>query len=223
MTALVLALAMSAPVPVCLLRRKRYGLSILKMVLIFLVISTSGAIGAALGGWAGGSGDLTGKRLYGLMLLDTVALLLTHRLFGLSLEGMGDFIAAPVILSCASSKIDCIIQDCCYGIVLKPMPEIGRALRFPSAIAELSVWAVLSFVLLILERNKKLKGLMWPFAMIGFGIFRFIADYFRGSAVDHRPFCPGITLGQFWSLVNLAVGVVFLAYMIARKKKEQKS
>lgn len=222
MSVLVLALGMSAPVPLCLLRRRRYGLSYLKLLLIFLVVSASGGIGAALGGWAGG-GDLTGKRLYGLMLMDTVTLLCTHRLFGLSIAQMGDFIAAPVILSCASAKIDCILQDCCYGLVLKPLPEAGRAIRFPSAVVELCVWAVLALVLLLLERKKKLKGLMWPLATIAFGILRFIVDFFRGSASDKRPFCPGITMGQFWSLVCLAVGVVFLVFMIVRKKKEQEA
>lgn len=222
MSVLVAALGMAGPVPMCLLRRRRYSLSYLKMLLIFLTVSASGVLGAALGSWLGG-GDLTGKRLYGLMLLDTATLLLTYRLFGMSLADMGDFIAAPVILSCASAKIDCILQDCCYGIVLKPLPEEGRAIRFPSAIVELSVWAVLSLVMLLLERNKKLKGLMWPIAMISFGIIRFVVDYFRGSTADRRPFCPGITMGQFWSLVCLAVGIMFIVFTILQKKKEQES
>ena len=221
MNAFVIALGMAAPVPFCLLRRKRYGLSYRKLLLIFLVVAASGILGASLGSLAGG-GNLTGKRLYGLMLLDTITLLLSHRLFGLSLGKMGDFIAAPVMAGCSLAKLDCIVNDCCYGIVLKPMPEIGRAIRFPSALVELIVWAVLTFVLLLLERNKKLKGLMWPISMIGFGIFRFIADYFRGSAADHKLFCPGITMGQFWSLVCLVVGVAFLTFMITQKKNKFK-
>ena len=221
MSFLVLALGMAAPVPVCLLRRRRFGLSYRKMLLLFLLVSASGAIGAALGGWAGG-GDLTKRRLYGLMLMDTVTLLCTRRWFGLSIAQMGDFIAAPVILGCASAKIDCILQGCCYGMVVKPLPELGRAIRFPSAVVEMCVWVVLSLALLLLERNKKLKGLLWPVAMIAFGILRFVVDYFRGSAGDKRPFCPGITLGQFWSFVCFAVGVIFLVFMIKQKKKEQK-
>ena len=218
MNALVLLLAVMIPYPLCIFRMKKYRISFWKMMLIYLVVSIVGVIGAALGAVVSG-GTILGKRLYGLMILDTVALLLLCHPLKLSVAEMGDFIAPPIMAVCFASKIDCLVKGCCYGIIVKKF-ETAPALRFPSAIVEMSIWAILTILLLLLERNKKTKGLLWPIGLITFGIFRFVTDFFRGAPSERRIMLLGLTGGAFWSLITFAIGIVFLIWAITKSRKE---
>ena len=217
MNALVLILAIVIPYPLCLFRMKKYHISFWKMMLINLLVTLCGIVGAALGAAVSG-GTIWGKRLYGLMIADTLSIFVLSRPLKLSIADMGDFIAPPIMAVCFASKLDCIYRGCCYGIIIKKF-ETAPALRFPSAIVEMSIWAVLTIVLVLLERSKKTKGLLWPIGMIGFGIFRFITDYFRGAPNERAIFFLGLSGGALWSLITVILGVIYLAWAIRKSKK----
>jgi len=164
MNILVLVFAVIIPIPFCLFRRKRYGIGWWQLLLVYAGISLVGAIGACVGSFLAG-GSIAGIRLYGLMLFDAMFLPLVAKLIRSEVGQLGDFVAVPVALSCAASKINCLIENCCKGLVLYH-DQSQQAVRFPSQVFELSLWALLAVYLLVLESRKKSDNLLWPIFMV---------------------------------------------------------
>lgn len=212
MNLFVLVLASIPIVLFCCCRFGKYGLSIAAMLLIIMCFLASGIAGAVLVQYFI-NGSLTGKRLYGLILADAFMLIAVSKLLKKRVQDIGDFVSVPIMAICCSTKIDCIVKDCCYGIVLW-QKEMQNPVRFPCQMAEMVVWMALTIVLLVLERKERMQGKLWPFAMIWFGVFRFLADFFRGSELEKEAYLLGLTAGQFWSLVVLGVGIVFMYWAI---------
>jgi len=219
MNALVLILAVCIPFPLCLFRMKKYRISLKQMLLIYLVFSVVGAIGACIGSAVDG-GTIAGKRLYGLVIFDTMALLIMSRVLKMEVGHLGDYIALPIMATCFASKIDCIVKGCCYGFTLYQL-EMQQPVRFPSAILEMIVWAIMTVLLIVLERSKKSTNTLWPIGLIWFGSARFLADFLRGSKIEKEILLLGLTGGQFWSLVTLIIGLVFL-YLTVSKLNSRK-
>ena len=219
MNALVLLLAVVIPFPLCWFRMKKFNIPLWKMLLIYLIVSIVGAVGASVGSAIAGESILS-KRLYGLMLFDTVILFVLSALLKIHIDDMGDFVAVPIMAVCFASKIDCIVKGCCYGLVLF-YSSSQQPVRFPSAIVEMAIWGILTVMFLVLERSGTAKGILWPLGMIWFGIIRFAVDFLRGSDLEKRNFLMGLTGGQFWSLIVLLVGFVYL-YAVLKKKSVRK-
>ena len=219
MKALTLLLAVIIPFPLCLFRMKKYGISLKKMLLIYIVVSTVGAIGACVGAIISNESALS-QRLYGLMLFDTALLFALSPLLKVRLADMGDFVIVPIMAVCFSSKISCLVQGCCYGVTLRGIPWFSE-IRFPSVIFEMVIWGMMTLLLLAIERSQLAKGALWPIGMIWFGIARFAVDFLRGSAWEKRVFVLGLTGGQFWSLVVLLGGAIYL-YIVLMHRFQRK-
>lgn len=208
MKAVTLLLAVIIPFPLCLFRMKKYKISLPKMLLIYFVVSTVGAFGAAFGSLISNESILS-QRLYGLMLCDTILVFALSPLIKMRMSDFGDFIAVPIMAVCFSAKINCVIFGCCYGFNLYQV-ENHQWVKFPSAILEMLIWAVMTILLLRIERAGTAKGILWPIGMIWFGTARFLVDYLRGSVWERRIFLLGMTGGRFWSLVVLMMGIIYL-------------
>lgn len=219
MNALVLILAVVIPFPLCLFRMKKYNIPLWKMLLIYVIISTVGAIGACIGSVIAG-GTISGKRLYGLMIFDTAALLLVSPLLRINMDDLCDFVAVPIMAVCFSSKIDCLVKGCCYGITLYQL-EGQLPVKFPSAIVEMSVWGIMTVLLLLIEKKGSAKGFLWPIGLIWFGVFRFLVDFLRGAALEKEILLLGLTGGQFWSLITLVLGIVWMFIALSKKSSQK--
>ena len=205
----LLLLTMAIPFPMCYFRMNKYDVSLPKMLLIYVVFSSVGFIGALYGPPLVGI-TRSGIRLYGLVLFDFIALFVMSKVLRMDVRKLGDFITPSIMAVCSSSKINCLIRDCCKGIVLFNNSDIP--VRFPSVIVEMAIWAIFVAALLIIDRKKRSDGYMWPILMIWFGIVRFLADFLRGSELERRPYLIGLTGGQFWSLVSALAGMAFLIW-----------
>ena len=212
MNIVVLALAIIIPFPLCLFRRKAYNISFRQMLLIYLVFSCAGAVGACVGAFVSGE-VIRSQRLYGLMLFDEITLLIMHRLLKMESGVLGDFVSVPLMAVCFSAKIDCIHRGCCYGIVLCEL-EAEQVVRFPSAIFEMAIWGIYVLLLLAVEKKGKAVGTMWPLTMIWFGFTRYMVDFLRGSLSLQVPFVFGMTAGRFWSLIVLVIGFIHLYFSL---------
>ena len=217
---LLLLLTMAIPFPLCLFRMKKYGISLLKMIAIYLVFSTVGFIGARFGPMMVGM-EAAGVRLYGLVLVDFFALFLMSLILKIDVFKLGDFIAPPIMAVCASSKIHCLINNCCKGIIM--YYRGNKPIYFPSVIVEMTIWFILVVILLLVERKKSVVGILWPALMIWFGIARFFVDFLRGSERERQSYCLSLPGGQFWSLVILVAGAVFAIYTFQRIRKSRQS
>lgn len=215
MDILVLILAVIIPIPFCLFRRKRYGIGWRQLILVYAGISLAGAIGACVGSFLAG-GSIKGIRLYGLMLFDALFLPLLAKLIHCKVGRLGDFISVPVAISCAASKINCLIENCCKGLVLY-QDQSQQAIRFPSQVFELSLWATLAVFLLVLESRKKSEKLLWPIFMVWFGLLRYAVDFLRGSALEKLPYFFTMPGGRFWSLIVFILGLLWLFFALKDK------
>lgn len=208
-TVILLLLAMAIPFPLCYFRMKKYGISLPKMLVIYLIVSTVGFVGARFGPSAVGIKDV-GVKLYGLVLLDFIAIFPVSKILKIDKMEFGDFIAPPIMAVCASSKINCLINDCCRGMVICYNGSVP--VYFPSVIVEMMIWFILVALLILVERKKQITGSLWPILMIWFGVVRFLVDFLRGSEWEKKPYFLTLSGGQFWSLVTLVIGVFFLVY-----------
>lgn len=216
-TVILLLLAMSIPFPLCYFRMKKYNISLKKMLIIYIVVSTIGFIGARFGPSWVGIKDI-GVRLYGLVMFDFLAIFPMSKIMKIGIREYGDFVAPPIMAVCASSKINCMINNCCKGFVMSN-GENGPVL-FPSAIVEMVIWAIFVIVLLLIEKSQKAEGLLWPILMILFGAARYSVDFLRGSEWEHNPYFFSMPGGQFWSLMVLIAGLIYLCFILYKKRKE---
>lgn len=198
----------------CVIRRKRYSLSNGCMYFLLLVFTITGALGSNLGSIISG-GALTGRRLYGLMISDTFFLIIGCIAFRSDIGRIGDFISVPILSSCCGGKLNCLLDGCCYGFVMHTNAE-GVAVRFPSQCFELALWAGIMVWLITLENRGRARNTMWSLAMIWFGITRYLADLLRGSQWEKVEFAFNLPGGQFWSLVLVAMGLMFMYYSLKR-------
>ncbi|MBR6807202.1 MAG: prolipoprotein diacylglyceryl transferase [Clostridia bacterium] len=216
---LVLLLAVVIPFPLCLFRMKKYDFTFTKMLFIYVVFSFMGACGAFVGSILSG-GPWNGIRLYGLMLFDSICVVLVSRLLKVKILKLGDFVAPPLLAVCFSAKIMCFLTDCCRGIILSTTDN-GEVIRFPSAIVEMAIWLGLTVCILLLEKSKHAKNLLWPIALTWFGILRFLADFFRGSSLERSHYLIGLTAGMFWSMIVAVIGLVYMYYAVKTNKKRR--
>ena len=212
MSLFLLALAIIIPIPFCLFRRKKYDISILQMIVIYVAFSAIGAVGACIGAYMSGE-PIYSVRLYGLIIFDSVLLLLLSCIMKIDIGKMGDFISVPIMVTCFSSKINCYIRGCCTGFVIGET-QAGEIIKFPSVLFEMALWALLTVILIVLEKVGNSKNLLWPIMVIWFGVFRFVASCFRESEIIEA--IPSISGGKIWSIVTLIVGLIYLYYLLHR-------
>lgn len=220
---ILLLFAIIIPFPLCLFRMKKYEIPFWKMLIIYAAFSTVGFIGARFGpGWVGI--ELSGIRLYGLVLLDVAALYSMSKALKINIYKLGDFVAPPIMAVCASAKINCLLEGCCKGFIMGYAEN--KPVFFPSAIFEMIIWFVLVALLLVVEKRKRVEGLLWPILMIWFGVVRYLVDFLRGSALEQTPYFLWIPPGRFWSIVTLMVGLIFLyrsMWKISGNRPEKKA
>lgn len=198
------------------IRRKKLGTSSLKTVAIHVLATILTTLGAMLGSLAGGHSFL-GLRLYGYIIVDTIALFFLNKLFD---ADIGDHWAMPILAVCSIGKLPCLISGCCYGIVLRTDVLGNVLLRFPSQIVEFSIWTLLMLWILFLEKRGKHKHLLWGIATVWIGVFRFAVDFFRGNQSEMRLVIFGLPAGRFWSVVSFVLGLVFLIYSFRKYYKK---
>lgn len=215
-TVILLLFAMVIPFPLCFFRMKKYNISLLRMLVIYLVFSTVGFIGARFGPSMLGIKDV-GVKLYGLVLFDSVALFAMSKIMKIDFYKLGDFIAPPIMAVCGSAKINCMLNNCCKGFIMHY--NGNEPVYFPSAIVEMVVWFVFVLVLLLVEKKKKTDGFLWPILMILFGVTRYLADFLRGSDWEKRAYILNMSGGKFWSLIIAIFGVVLVLNAYKRYKR----
>ena len=124
-------------------------------------------------------------------------------------------IAAPVLaLGQAFGRIGCIFGHCCYGVevtkkVLQWFPialEVNGKYYFATNFYESLFDLGLFFALTILLRKTKVKGLPTFAYLFGYGVVRFILEFFREP--DQTLFIGNTPISQIVSILCVITGVV---------------
>ncbi len=151
-----------------------------------------GLIGLVLGGWL--FSRLRNKSL--IMLADMGALAAPPGLF---FGRIGNFINAELYGR---------VTDVPWGMVF---PGTGGLPRHPSQLYEAFFEGVVLFVVLfVLSRKVRTRGVLISVFLAGYGLIRFVLEFFREPDPQLGFIVASITMGQILSLAMVAAGVVLL-------------
>ena len=110
------------------------------------------------------------------------------------------------------------ITDMPWGIVF---PGAGPYPRHPSQLYEAFFEGIVLFVILYwLARKQRIRGFLSAVFLIGYGIARFVVEFFREPDA-HIGFIAGVfTMGQILSFLMIAGGVLIIVYQ--KKRSDQR-
>lgn len=128
-----------------------------------------------------------------------------------------DFVAPCVPLGLASGRIGNFINGELWGREADPslpwamvFPQAGNVPRHPSQIYQFLLEGLLLFVILWLYARKERKpAQVSAVFLIGYGVMRFIAEYFRQPDAHLGVLALNMTMGQ-WLCVPMIIGGVLL-------------
>ena len=72
----------------------------------------------------------------------------------------GDMSAAGICILHVLSKVACLLMGCCEGLIMY-FREDGTAVRFPCREFEILANAAIFVILLVFEKKKIAKGMLW--------------------------------------------------------------
>ena len=136
-----------------------------------------------------------------------------------------DFIAPLVPLGLAAGRIGNFINGELWGRVADAnlpwamvFPRVDDLPRHPSQLYQASLEGLLLFVLLwVYSGRTRPRGAVSGVFLIGYGSFRFLAEYFRTPDEGIFGLSEVISMGQWLSLPMIVIGVLMLAAAHRRK------
>ena len=135
-----------------------------------------------------------------------------------------DFIAPLVPLGLAAGRIGNFINGELWGRVADRalpwamiFPSVDQLPRHPSQLYQAGLEGVLLFIILwLFSRSERPRGAVSGVFLIGYGCFRFIAEYFRTPDEGIFGLSEVISMGQWLSLPMILAGVVMLGWSFRR-------
>ncbi len=165
---------------------------------------------------------------YGGLIGATLAGMIFIRWKKLPLWKMADIFAPSIALGSVFGRIGCLLNGCCYGyacdlpwaIHFPADHETHGAAVHPTEIYDALLNLVLYFVLAWWFRRKKFDGQIFAAYLIGYAVFRSVAEHFRGDyPADHVH--HGLTSAQVVSLPLLAAGLALMFFLSRRARKNE--
>jgi phosphatidylglycerol---prolipoprotein diacylglyceryl transferase len=101
-------------------------------------------------------------------------------------------------------------------------PQVDLVPRHPSQLYEFALEGLLLFALLwIYARHRRPVGAVSAMFLMGYGAFRFLAEYAREPDSFLGPLALGLSMGQWLSLPMIGAGLVLLIWSYWRARKAQ--
>ncbi len=139
---------------------------------------------------------------------------------------LADFIAPVIPIGLAAGRIGNFINDELWGRVTDVpwaiiFPAADSRPRHPSSLYEFFLEGVVLFIMLwIFSRKPKPRAAVSGLFLLGYGIFRFIIEFFREPDVQLGFVVNSFSEGQLLSLPMIAGGLSLLMWAYMRKKHE---
>ena len=154
-----------------------------------------------------------------------IAMMWVARKHKLRWLGLTDFIAPLVPLGLGAGRIGNFINGELWGRVAPEslpwamlFPGAGSAPRHPSQLYQFGLEGVLLFLVLwVYSAKPRPTGAVSAVFLIGYGLFRFIAEYFREPDRFLGLLALNMSMGQWLSVPMLLAGLVLLGW--AYKKR----
>lgn len=142
--------------------------------------------------------------------------------------------AGCILIAHGCGRMGCFFYGCCYG--KEAQPHAFLAMNYPTALGnghysrewiyptqlyEAVFLIGLFFICAYITIKKKYQNTMGIY-LICYGVFRFFNEFLRDDS--RGSFIPGISPSQFWSIMMVILGIVFLIVMpkIYKQINEQK-
>ena len=166
-----------------------------------------------------------GMSFHGGFLGVFVALAYVARRHALSVLEMTDFFVPLAPLALAAGRLGNFINgelwgrktDVPWGMVFQ---AAGPEPRHPSQLYQFGLEGVLLFVILwVYSARPRPAGAVSAAFLVGYGVFRFIAEYFREPDDFLGLLALNLSMGQWLSLPMIAAGLGLFAWAWHRRKK----
>jgi len=136
-----------------------------------------------------------------------------------------DFIAPLVPLGLAAGRIGNFINGELWGRVADPalpwamvFPHVDNLPRHPSQLYQAGLEGVLLFVLLwAFSRHERPRAAVSGAFLVGYGCFRFIAEYFRTPDDGIFGLSEVISMGQWLSLPMILAGIAMFTWSFRKR------
>lgn len=168
-----------------------------------------------------------GRSFHGGLLGVVVAILLYCHYHKRRFWEVMDFVAPVVPIGLATGRLGNFINgelwgratDMSWGMTF---PHAGNVPRHPSQLYEFALEGVLLFIILqVYSRKPRPMGAVSGLFLMGYGVFRFIVEFFREPEMGQDFVALGwLTMGQLLSIPMVLAGIVlfFYAQKCAQKK-----
>jgi phosphatidylglycerol---prolipoprotein diacylglyceryl transferase len=161
-----------------------------------------------------------GMSFHGGFLGVLVAMALYARKVGRGWLDITDFIAPLVPLGLAAGRVGNFINGELWGRVCDPQlpwamifPQVDNLPRHPSQLYQAGLEGLLLFIILWrYSSRERPRGAVSAVFLIGYGAFRFIAEYFRTPDAGIFGRSDVISMGQWLSLPMILAGVAMLLW-----------
>ena len=205
---------------VMLLCRIRIKMSVSKTLLFSVLLMVTGLLSTKIMAFIE-SGSIKGQSFFGAVFFLPLLLLPVAKLIREDRRTVLDLSAPAVCAMLAVMKVSCYLSGCCAGKILytyyKQNDNTLYTCRFPSQLVELANAVFLLLILLLLLSNSKRAGALYPAFMVLYGVTRFILNLFR----ETTPFLFGLPAGNFWSIISVVIGAVWLILWSRAVKKQR--
>jgi len=163
-----------------------------------------------------------GMSYFGGLVGIVIAFYISCRVKKIPLLEFSDLFVPAVPLAYAFGRLGNFLNGELYGrVTTKPWGmyfplDITGQLRHPSQLYELFLEGILLFLILWSIKNSPFikggsRGILTAFYLIGYGLARFLAEFFRQP--DNNWFFLSLTIGQWFS-----VGIIIVSIAIIQKK-----
>lgn len=161
-----------------------------------------------------------GMSFHGGFLGVLLAMWLYARKTGRTWLEITDFIAPLVPLGLAAGRIGNFINGELWGRVADPslpwamvFPWVDDLPRHPSQIYQAGLEGLALFVILwIYSGLTRARGAVSGVFLIGYGVLRWIAEYFRSPDEGIFGFSYTVSMGQWLSLPMIVAGIIFVVF-----------
>lgn len=156
-----------------------------------------------------------GMSFHGGLIGVLVALWAFGRKTGRSFLQVGDFVAPLVPLGLAFGRVGNFINGELWGRAAPPdlpwamvFPHVDDLPRHPSQLYQVGLEGLMLFILLWLYSSRpRPVGAVSGAFLVGYGIFRFVAEYFREPDAGIFGHSYMVSMGQWLSLPMVAIGL----------------
>ena len=165
-----------------------------------------------------------GMSFHGGLLGVLVAMAVYARKSGRAWIDLTDFIAPLVPLGLACGRLGNFINGELWGRVADPdlpwamvFPHVDGLPRHPSQLYQAALEGLALFAILWpLARKGTPRGAISGVFLIGYGVFRWFAEYFRAPDAGIFGFSHTVSMGQWLSLPMILVGLAFVVFAYRR-------